>query len=439
MNPLYQKLLEVVSSFPVVDCHEHMMGPAFFKPHKEPIAFFMQGYFPHDLTSASFGTPQRELDRLADDEVSTEEKWPLFERLWKATEHTAYARVTKIVMKRFFGVSEMSFQSLGQIADQLADRKVESYLDVLDGGGIKAVITDVLGWLPDGPESFLSGKVTFPENWFPVIALPGFHPTSFSYETVKEIAALVDTSISSLQDFLEVTFRVFKRCKALGCVAFKDQSAYNRTLDYEVTAFGEAEKQFNMVLNDPRSSLGWPESKALNDFLFHHYMRFAGDLDLPVQIHTGHMAGNYNRVDKTNAALFTPVLELHKDVRFDLFHGNWPYMGDALFLGKNYPNVSLDLCWLHMIDPLYARQMMERAVMTIPHTKLHGFGGDYADAPEFAVAHLELTYENTAFALANLVEMNWIDELQALQLAADWLYNNPNRFFRLGLEEFTLI
>ena len=70
------------------------------------------------------------------------------------------------------------------------------------------------------------------------------------------------------------------------------------------------------------------------------------------------MAGSYNRVDKANVRLFVPVLELHRDVKFDLFHGNWPYMGDLLFVAKNYPNVALNLTWLYIIDPIYAQQLL---------------------------------------------------------------------------------
>ena len=45
------------------------------------------------------------------------------------------------------------------------------------------------------------------------------------------------------------------------------------------------------------------------------------------------------------------MLELHSEVVFDLFHGGWPFMGEFLFLGKNYPNVNLDMCWANTIDP----------------------------------------------------------------------------------------
>jgi hypothetical protein len=222
-----------------------------------------------------------------------------------------------------------------------------------------------------------------------------------------------------------------------GAIGIKDQSAYSRNIAYDLVPKNEAEAQFNLILAGPRNSLGWPDGKALNDYLFHQYMRFARDLDLPVQLHTGHMAGIRNRVDKTNAALLASVLELHRDVRFDLFHGNWPYLGDLLFLGKNYPNVALDCCWLHIIDPDYASELLERSVLTLPHSKVHGFGGDYGDVPEFVAGHLQIARENIAGTLARLVERGWLEEEEALWLAADWLFNNPNRFFGLGFEEIS--
>jgi len=165
-------------------------------------------------------------------------------------------------------------------------------------------------------------------------------------------------------------------------------------------------------------------------------MRFARELNLPVQIHTGHLAGIRNRVQKANAAHLASVLELHRQVRFDLFHGNWPYMGDLLFLGKNYPNVILDLCWLPIIDPLYAQELLKRAVVTVPHVKIHGFGGDYACVPQLVTAHLIIAREVIAAALADLVESGWLEEAQAIRLAADWLFNNPNSFYDLGLQPY---
>jgi predicted TIM-barrel fold metal-dependent hydrolase len=187
----------------------------------------------------------------------------------------------------------------------------------------------------------------------------------------------------------------------------------------------------SIVLANPR--LLGPEAKPLDDFLFHQYMRFAAELHLPVQIHTGHLAGSYNRVNRANVAHFIPVMELHRDVQFDLFHGNYPYMGDILFAVKNYPNAALNFCWLYIIDPMYSKDLLQRAILTIPHTKLHGFGGDYRDIPEYSMAHLKLAREVIAAALAPLVQAGWCSESDAMTIARGMLFDNPNRFFDLSL------
>jgi predicted TIM-barrel fold metal-dependent hydrolase len=190
-------------------------------------------------------------------------------------------------------------------------------------------------------------------------------------------------------------------------------------------------------MDDPRASLGFPAAKPLDDWILHELMRIARDLQLPVQIHTGHMAGIRNDATKTNAAHFRSVLELHQEVRFDLFHGNWPYAGDWLYLAKNYPNVALDCCWLHVIDSRYARRVLADSLVTVPHSKVHGFGGDYG-LLEYACGHLVIARDNIAAALAEMVDDGWIGLDEARQVAADWLFNNPNEFFKLGYEPVTM-
>jgi uncharacterized protein len=433
-TPLFDRLYGLIQAMPVIDCHEHLSGPEARPPYKEPIASLIHGYVFSDLQSAAYGIPDRELNRLADQEVPTDEKWPLFQRVWRATEHTAYARVTKLVLQEVYGVDELTREALDRVAERLADQDEAAYFRAIDEAGIEAMLVDVLGWLPHGLGSYLDGDKTFPEKWRLMISLPSAHPTWLNAETIDRVGALADQHITSLDEYLEAVYEVFRRCVARGAVGIKDQSAYSRIVSYELAPRAEAERLFNVVLADPRNSLGWPDSKPLNDYLFHQYMRHARELNLPVQLHTGHMAGIRNRVSKTNAAYLASVLELHREVRFDLFHGNWPYMGDLLFLGKNYPNVALDLCWLHIIDPDYAAELLERSVLTLPHTKVHGFGGDYGDVPEYVAGHLHIARENIAGTLARLVERGWLEEGEAVSLAADWLFNNPNRFFDLGFD-----
>ena len=436
MEKLTQRLYEQILSYPVVDCHEHMLGPAYIEPPREAISFLVGNYTALDLTSAAFGFPPQQLIKFGDPQIKTEVKWPLFEKLWQASEFTAYTWVSKRVLKQYFGFTEMNLSTLQAVNERLAEADFWDYPAVLKSAGIQAALTDVLGWLQTGLEGFLDGRVTFPDYIRPVISLPDFHNAPFNQEKIEKTANTAKVSILNLEDYLEAAFSLFKQCKDLGCVAMKDQSAYSRPINFAPASKPDAEKLFQQVLVDKHRILGWPENKPLGDFLFQQFMQFAHELDLPVQLHTGHIAGTYRKVDTANAAQLTSLLESNKNVRFDLFHGNWPYLGDLLFLGKNYPNVFLDLCWLHIIDPLYAIQMLKSSVMTVPHSKIHAYGGDYSDAPHFSAAHLELARRNIAAALSDLIQMGWMEEEQALILAADWLYNNPNRFFKLGLPDF---
>jgi predicted TIM-barrel fold metal-dependent hydrolase len=187
------------------------------------------------------------------------------------------------------------------------------------------------------------------------------------------------------------------------------------------------------MIDDLRNTLGWPQAKPLDDYLFHAFMRIARDLEMPVQIHTGHMAGTRNDIAKTNAVRLTNTLEMHRQVQFDLFHANWPYAGDFLYLGKNFPNVALNFCWTHIIDPVYSQDVLSQALTSVPHGKIFGFGGDYGGV-EYAAGHLEIARDNIAWALSRHIDSGWLDLDEARAVTADWLFNNPNRFWKLGFE-----
>lgn len=446
-SPVFNRLQDHIAQMPVVDCHEHLRGPDRYPEvaPTEPISALTVLYFISDLWAA--GASDQDIALLQSTEASTDEKWPVFSRLWARAEHTAYARVTKLVLKEVYGVDKLTREALDRIAEQLASRDRSYYMKAIQDVGIKAVIADIIFPPPwerhvrysASPtlKEFLEGQFPLPDMWRPVFNTPYYHEIR-TREFIDFVGALADVDTTSLGGYEEAMFELIKRAKSRGVIGLKDQSAYRRIIDYDLPVRSDAERIFNKLLIDPRNQLAWPEAKPLDDYLFHQIIRFARDLSLPVQIHTGHLAVIRNRVSQANAAHLAPVLELHSEVQFDLFHGNWPYMGDLLFLGKNYPNVTLDLCWVHMIDPLYAQELLKRAVMTIPHSKIHGFGGDYWLAPENAAAHLTLAREVIASALADLVECGWLEEEEATCVAADWLYNNPNRFYKLGLPPYEI-
>ena len=75
-DSLFQRIYNEIERLPVIDCHEHVLGPKDEVEKKEPIAHIIQGYIHSDLISA--GLSNRELGILDNNELFTEDKWEIF-------------------------------------------------------------------------------------------------------------------------------------------------------------------------------------------------------------------------------------------------------------------------------------------------------------------------------------------------------------------------
>lgn len=422
----YDELKEYIDSIPLIDCHDHT--DICFPKYEDPIQVIISGYFLSDIISAS---SEKDAEFLQKYDIPLEQRWPVFEKAWKRTCHTGYAQVAKRVLKKFYGISSVNLESLKQMQDKLLDLQDEKlFTSILDEAKIVARLENVhldLKTVCDGSAK-LSPRARL------VISLPEFHNIT-TYEEILKFGLVVDRTITNLDEYLAVCLQIFQAYKQFGAVAFKDQAAYTRTIEYGNPTRTEAEKVFNWIVADPRRKAAYPDgNRPLDDFLFHEFMRMARDLDLPVQLHTGHMAGVRDDIEKTNAIKLRSVLELHRDVRFDLFHANWPYSGELLFLAKNYPNVTIDFCWANIIDPIYCQRMFEQVLSCVPHGKIHAYGSDFGGCVDRAWAHASIARENITIALSKMVDEEYIDVDDAKQIAYAWLFANANEFFRLDIK-----
>jgi len=197
------RLLDRINAMPVIDCHEHLGEPGSYLPeycaqvHAEPIRF-------------------------------TDEKWPVFRRLWAATEHTAYARVTKLVLKEMTGSDDLTRESLDRVAEQLPHHDQAYHLKLLRDAGIKALVTDAL--YPrqqelrqfQNPELtvFLEGKYQFPEGWHPAFTLSAFFGVR-RREFIDHVEVLADSEITSMAEYERAVFEIIRKSKGLGVVSLK--------------------------------------------------------------------------------------------------------------------------------------------------------------------------------------------------------------------------
>jgi hypothetical protein len=429
----YNELLAYCQSVPLVDCHDHAarLGPKY----TDPIQVIIGEYFLTDLASA---TSEATAHTLLNQEIPWEERWPILEMAWQRSRHTGFAQVTRRVLKKFYDEDDVTLEGLRRMAERLLDLEDRAtYEAILDEAKIAVRLADV--W-PD-VNQVLDGTFQLTPRARLVIPLPAYHRIR-DFMGVQELVAPLGRKVITLDEYLAACREIFEGFKAYGAVAFKDQSAYFRPLNYSNPTRAEAEKVFNWFMEDPLRSASYPDGvQPLDDYLFHAFMRIARDIDLPVQVHTGHLAGLYGDITKANAAGLANLLMLHNEVRFDLFHANWPYSGEILFLAKVYPNVTIDFCWTNVIDPVYSQVLFRQALSSVPHSKIHGYGSDFGGFGyppgggyvDRAWAHAQIARENVAIALSDMVEIEYLSLHEAKEVAYAWLFGNANEFYRLEL------
>jgi predicted TIM-barrel fold metal-dependent hydrolase len=227
-----------------------------------------------------------------------------------------------------------------------------------------------------------------------------------------------------------------------GVVGIKIGVAYLRSLKFEKATRADAERVFNRIFGFPYPRHDWDdwealagpagdEAKPLQDFVLHHVLHRASDRGLPVQIHTGFQEGNGNVITNSAPTLLHNLFFEYKNVKFDVFHGSYPYCSELATLAKNFPNVYADLCWLHVVSPAVARRALEEYIETVPGNKIFAFGGDYIFV-EGAYAHSRMARQVVAKLLADKVEEGYFSEEEAVSLAQKMLRDNPYQLFCAG-------
>ncbi|MFQ6076607.1 MAG: amidohydrolase family protein, partial [Candidatus Bathyarchaeia archaeon] len=391
---------------------------------------FFQHYTSSDLISS--GMSEEELITIRDPSIPLEERWRVFTPYWERTRNTGYARAISIAARDLYGVEGISEDTYLELSRRMKTANKEGlYRWVLkERAGVEVSILDSLEGRVDVDREFFAPVRRFDD-----------------YLLVKErseldaLARRCGMPIHSLSDLVKAMEMEFKGLSKV-LVGIKIALAYRRDLHFEKATYDEAERVFNRVCSQRffkrygtdrlrvtlPEALSFEEAKPLQDFMVHKAIRLATEHGLPVQIHTGLQEGNLNILTNSDPTQLTNLFMEYKDAKFDIFHGSYPYTGELSALAKNFPNVYIDMCWLHIISPYVARKALSEWLDTVPGNKILGFGGDYKFV-EGVYGHAILARENVARVLAEKVEDDGYTEEEAVHLARRILHDNAYELY----------
>ncbi len=164
---------------------------------------------------------------------------------------------------------------------------------------------------------------------------------------------------------------------AIAC--FKIPIAYSRSLYMEEVSPEEAGR----IESEDAGSRSAVEQRRLEDYVYRRIIRKAGELNLPVEIHTGFgwaIGQRPLRLSEADPENLLPVLEDPecRKTRFILFHGGYPFMSKAGYLAGTFSNVYLDFTCLSAQSSAVLKRGLDEWIDIVPMDRIVcGSDGSY--------------------------------------------------------------
>jgi len=429
-----ETLEQFVENLWIIDTHEHLVPEnERVNAKADPLQTFLLQYASSDLISA--GLKVEDYAVIMNPSTPIEERWAALEPFWEKASNTGYFDALRMAAKDLYGVDDINAKTIKRLKEKMEEtNKIGLYKWVLkDKAKIKLSILDPINDNIEVDRSLFA----------PVVRLEDFIMLR-SREDVKMVSVATQTPIHSLRDLERaIENRVIGILDKI--IGFKIALAYKRSIYFDKVTSSEAERVLNKILGSKETfhrytrpdgarvtvpdEISIEEGKPLQDYMVHKMIQLAGKYSLPVQVHTGIQEGNLNNPSNSNPLLLANLLMEYSEVRFDIFHGSYPYTKEIATLCKNLPNVYVDLCWLHVISPFSARDVLRDLLDTVPANKIFGFGGDYKFV-EGTYGHSRIARRNIIKVLEEKVQEGRFSEERAKKIASMILHDNVVEVFK---------
>ncbi len=420
---LEQRLISALEQIEVIDAHEHLSPEHVRTSAKVDVLTLFSHYTEGDLKVA--GMSDADFQASQNHDLPLDRRWALFAPYLEHIRWGSYARAAFIAAQKFYGADDINEKTYIEISEKMAKANTPGiYQRVLrDACNIRTALTQCVRTDVDRP--LLTPIMPLVADW-------AREPEPETWERVQRPAIIdwqgnshvLDPSreVRTLDDLLSAHRTYTERVKSEGAVGLKMASG-----PYQPPSREAASQCFEDLQKGAISSL--PTANPLRDYVVDEMIRFTGEQDLVVAVHTGYW-GDFRALDPLH---MIPVLQRHPNVRFDMYHLGYPWVRESIMLGKGFANVWLNFCWTHIISQRFATDALDEVIDVVPMNKIIAFGGDYALPVEKVYGHLVMAREDIARVLAGRIERGQMTEDQALTLARKWLFDNPKDLYRLDL------
>jgi hypothetical protein len=423
---LYKRLRDHADQVKIIDTHEHQRLPEEFGDYRFRFYHLIAAsYLASDVcTAGANGYDFKLMDSLSLDEL-----WDVYGRALDYTRNTSYYSQFVKGFQIQYGFKNLYFTK--ENIAELSGRIEENYKnynqwfnEAFNKAGFEVMFLDQ--WWNSFNTEIDEKHFALVFNINSLISESSKKPyKGAELKSIYKIASEDGFDIRYLDEYLSYCDHLLKKNLENNVVCLKNSQAYSRTLYYEDVPYEEA----RVLYNRPSSMLTPAEAKKIEDFLFHWIIQKSIEYNLPVQIHTGYLAGNGNVLDNGQPIKLNNLFLKYREAKFDLFHGGFPWTGEFAALGKMFPNVYLDLVWLPQISRQEAVSALDVMLDCVPYNKFF-WGGDCGLIEE-STGSLEFAKDVVAEVLAKRVERGLLTEDVAINIIDRIFRENAIEVFQL--------
>jgi len=229
-------------------------------------------------------------------------------------------------------------------------------------------------------------------------------------------------------EYLKFVSRTLEDNQKQGGIAMKFEVAYFRS-----TKFSDPAREDAQDIYERFASGGIPspdEYRTFQDYMFRYLIREGGRLRLPVHIHSAVGPGDYFNLTESSIMNLENVLRdpRYSSVTFVMLHGGYPYDRQAIWLAAA-KNVYLDTSQTEfLLYPSEFKNLLKLWLETFPEKVTFGSDAfpynDVMGAEESYWLGVQSSRTALATALAEMISMGEVNEVQALRMAHGYLHDN---------------
>jgi predicted TIM-barrel fold metal-dependent hydrolase len=404
-------IAEIVQAEPLIETHTHMGGATEQNWAKKTFEDLLSYAVP-DLEVSS-GKSWQQLQATGD----------LFD-YWPFVRTTGYGQAVELGCRDLFGLS-YTRENAPKITSALQAMRTSLHDDPI---GKLYARANIVGSVCDRCWDLAPDLQVNRDRGYPAIMRFAFRCDRLlmlrNKADMQAAAKALECPVENLRQFDEALDRRVERAKKSGLLAaIKIGVAYDRNLAVGEASFADAATAFDAILSGKEAG-----TCKLHDYLFHRMIERARLHAVPVQIHTGYLHGTRQDFSGSNPERLMPLFAKYADVRFDLFHASWPYTEIACAIGKQFPNVWLDLCWMWAMNPVTAAMTLDSWLAAVPANKILGFGAD-TGSPFAMIGYALQARRGIAAVLERKIERREMDESTARFMAQRIMHANARELY----------